>query len=82
MSHRCDARDQAIEGRRRQQFEAGLAGPAPSLGIDDLGTGAPAGHELGDHLGRVLQIRVQDDHGGATGVIEPGGDGHLVAKVA
>ena len=53
-----------------------------ALGVDHVEPAAPAGDQVGDHLGRVLQVGVDHDHRVAARVVEPGGDGDFLAEVA
>jgi hypothetical protein len=43
---------------------------------------APAGQELGDDLGGILEVAVHGDHRGAAGQVEAGAERRLVAEIA
>ncbi len=79
---RGQAADGAVEHGGGEQLEARLAGTFSPLRVDHLGALTPPRDEVGDDLGRVLQVGVDDDHGVAAGVVQAGGDGDLVAEVA
>ena len=63
-------------------LEAALAPAFVADGVHDLGAEAPLADQLGDQLGWVLEIGVDDDHRVAAGAVQPGGDRHLMAEVA
>ena len=50
-------------------------------GIGDVEPALPLLDEVGDHLGGVLEVAVHHHHGAASGVVQPGGHGGLVAEV-
>ena len=56
---------------------------APAVGAlrgDDLGAGEPAFDHRGDQCGRVLQVGVDQDHGGAGGFVDAGGERGFLAE--
>ena len=55
---------------------------ASTHGVDDVRAGPPALHELGDDLGRVLQVAVHDDHRLARGMVQARRNCRLMAEIA
>src|SRR4029450_13272690 len=53
-----------------------------SLPIHDVVSVGPGGEKFRNQLGRILQIRIDDDDGVALGVIEPRRQRDLLAEVA
>ncbi|VWD57543.1 hypothetical protein BCO19218_06881 [Burkholderia contaminans] len=56
---------------------------APAVGAlrgDDLGAGEPAFDHCGDQRGWVLQVGVDQDHGGAGGFVDAGGERGFLAE--
>src|SRR5262245_34572953 len=53
-----------------------------ALGPNDLAAFEPFVHEVGNELGRILQIAIHDNRRVRVGMSEAGGDGGLVAEVA
>ncbi len=74
--------DQAVEDLRRPQLDRGLAFTLAAHAVDHVDAAAPAREHLQHHLGRILQVGVDQDDRLAFGVGDAGGDGHLVAEVA
>ncbi len=73
----------AVEERGARLLEQGLALTARALAVDDVeALLAPQAEHLGDHFRRILEVGVDDDNGLPARVVEPGGDGELVAEVA
>ena len=64
------------------ETEDGFALAGTSDAVNDLESLAPLGDHLGDHLGRVLEVGVDQDDGVAPGVLYSCRDGGLMAKVS
>ena len=71
-----------VEHPRSHPDDGCVRGAVATLAIDNVVARVPAGNEIGDHLGRVLQITVHDDHTVAAGMLETGGYRDLLAEVA
>ena len=80
--HLADAVQQAVEQARGGALDGGLAVAHPARGIDHVVALAPARDHLRDQFRRVLQVGVDRHHGGAGGMIQAGGERHLLAEVA
>ena len=75
--------EQPVEALGGRLLEHGLAGAGAAHGIDDVGLARlHLGDHLGEQLGRVLQIGVDDQDALARAQVEPGGQRELVAVVA
>ena len=79
---RGDALQHPIEDLDQEEAERALAGPLGAHRRHDVEAFAPLGDQLGDDLGRILQVGVDHHHGAAAGVLDAGRDGRLVAEVA
>jgi len=78
----ADALHQAVEGRGGRLLGPGFAFPHATLGIGDVVALAPGGDEIGDDLGRVLEVGVDHHHRlRARRVVESGGQRDLLAEV-
>ncbi len=75
-----EAAHDRVEPARGGELHARLALPHAPLGDDDVRAVAPASDQLGDQLGRVLEVAVEHHHRVADRVVEAGGDRHLVAE--
>ena len=80
--HLGHARHKPVKDLCGEFFEKCLALAGQALAVHDLVALLPALEHAGDHLGRVLQVRVDDDDRIAPGHVHAGGDGDLVAEVA
>ena len=69
-----------VEPARGRELEARLALALAPLGDDDVRALAPARDQVGDELGRILEIAVDHHHRVAARVVEPGGQRQLVAE--
>ncbi len=66
-----DAGDHPIADVRDDPLGQRLAGARAPLGVDDLVAVAPARDQLGDQLGRILQVAVDNDDRVARRGLEP-----------
>ena len=62
------------------RFGQRLALAGAALGVDDVEALAPALDELGDQLGRVLEVAVDHDDGVAARRLQPGDRRHRLAE--
>ncbi len=76
-----EAREQGGEPAGGGELRPGLAGPLLAVGVDHVGSLAPAVQHLANHLRGILEVGVDGHHGVATGVVQPGGHSCLVAEV-
>jgi hypothetical protein len=74
--------EQAIECRRCQALELGLAIACNPLCRDDVITLVPSLEQFGDELWRILEVRIDDDDRSAERVIETGGQHQPLPEVA
>ena len=80
--HFAQVAHEAIECRGGGPFQPAIAIAPAALGVDRVVAGAPDRDQIGDHLGRVLQVGVDHDHRLALRMVEPRGGGDLLAEVA
>jgi hypothetical protein len=81
------AADQAIEGGGGGALEQALAVALTALAVDHVGAPLPVHsvherHHVGQELGRVLQVGIDDQDALAAAQGEPGGERELMAVVA
>ncbi len=67
---------------RGQLFEDGFALSRAPPGADHVEAEPPRRDQVGDHLRRVLQIGIDDDHRLPPRVVQTGGGGDFLAEVA
>jgi hypothetical protein len=80
--HLCHALHQPVERLGGGDLPGGLAAAREAAGVDHVVALAPFRHHVGDQLGRVLEVGVdQHDRVAARG-IDAGGQGRLVAEIA
>ena len=77
-----DSIDEAIKRASGPAFESRLALAFRAEAISDIHPFAPVLEHFENDVGRVLQIRVDDDHGIAYCILQAGGYGDLVAEIA
>ena len=73
---------EAIERRGRGLLQPAVAVAQAALRIDHVVAVMPGGDQSRDHLRRILQVGVDDDHRIALRMVEPGGGGDLLAEIA
>ena len=81
-THIGNAIDQPIEQRRAESLEPALALTFCPDGVHDLVAILPLLRQFGYGFRRILQVRVDDDHGVAPCIVPAGRDGDLMAEVA
>ena len=74
--------EEAVEEFGGGEFEGGFSLAGLADAVHDFEAFFPLANHVGDELGGVLEVGVDDDRRVALGVIEAGGDGDLVAEVA
>jgi hypothetical protein len=80
--HAAEVLHQPVEQVRGRPLRPGLAFARTPFAVDHVESAPPAGHQRRDHLRWVLQVGIDHDHGIAAGVLQPGGGGDLLAKIA
>ena len=78
----ADTTQEAIEPVCRRPLDPRLPDSALANCVDHVVPLAPALGELEHDLGRILQVRVHDDHCFPDGVVEAGGQCDLMAEIA
>ena len=78
LAMRCNS---AIEGGVQRALQPALLALLAD-GIHHVVPFAPFGDELRQHLRRILQVGIHDDHAVAPGMVQPGADGDLMPEVA
>ena len=76
------AADQAVEGGGGGALEQALAVALAALAVDHVGALIHQRHHVGQQLGRILQVGVDDQDALAAAHREAGGERQLVAVVA
>src|SRR3546814_14943146 len=77
----CSSDLQTVKQVRAQTLGAGFSRAGTAAHADNVGAGAPRIEHVGYQLGRVLQIRVQNNDGLARGLGQAGGQGGLLAEI-
>ncbi|ERJ33212.1 hypothetical protein L810_4649 [Burkholderia sp. AU4i] len=70
----------AVVERGGHALHQRIAHAVGALRGDDLGTGEPAFDHRGDQGGRILQVGIDQDHGGAGGFVDAGGERGFLAE--
>ena len=74
--------DEAVEIFRGPELEGGFAFALGAHAVDHVVAVHPLIDEIENHFGRILEIGVNDRDGVTGGVLDAGGDGHLMAEIA
>ena len=77
-----NAGQQAVEQSGGELLGHAFALARTALGVHHLVAFTQLLVQFRNQLGRVLQVGIDDDHGGAGGRVEARRDGNLVAEVA
>ena len=60
--------EKTVEAVRRAPLDGGVGRAVDAARIDHVGARAPLGDHLGNQVGRILQVDIHRDHGGACGM--------------
>jgi hypothetical protein len=73
--------EDSVKCKREKLLRSRLALPTPPLSVYDIVPFVPPREHLGNELGRILKIGIEDHHYFALGLIQSTRDGELMTEV-